>query len=238
MNLLYEDIDLEEAKKIQHALSQRVITTNSYSTIKFIAGVDVSYNRTYNKQVAAAVLYNGATQTITEIVTAVGTTTMPYIPGFLSFREVPTILEALKKLSVQPDLLICDGQGIAHPRGLGIASHLGVLLDIPSIGCAKSILVGSVQKINPLRGEQTPLIYHKNQIGMALCTRTGCKPVYISSGHRVSLDTALYWILQLSDRYKLPNIIHMADKISRKTAQEYRLYTNNVQMNIDLKEAL
>jgi deoxyribonuclease V len=213
MQYLYENITLDEARAMQKELAQLVITKDQFANpITYVAGVDVGYNLRTNEQTAAAVLMNVHTRTVEQIVTATTPTFLPYIPGFLSFREIPTILEALKKLTTKPDLILCDGQGIAHPRGLGIASHLGVLLDMPTLGCGKSLLVGRAEEPALEKGSQTPLIYRKKQIGVAVRTRAKVKPVYVSPGHRICQETAVAWILAFATRYRLPEPIHIADR--------------------------
>lgn len=209
----YDQMTLSQARIIQQTLAAHVSTIDTFNSITYVAGVDVGYNKNTNEQIAAAVLFDTRTNSLIETVLATRPILFPYIPGFLSFREIPVILEALKKLSVTPDLLICDGHGIAHPRRLGIASHLGVLLDMPTIGCAKKILVGTVDEtLAEQRGAQVPLIYKQECLGMAVRTRTHCKPVYVSTGHRISLATSVAWIITLATRYRLPDPTHYADK--------------------------
>jgi deoxyribonuclease V len=141
-------------------------------------------------------------------------TTFPYIPGFLSFREIPAVLDALEKIKMTPDIILCDGQGIAHPRRLGIASHLGVLIDIPTIGVAKSRLIGKHEELPEIRGNWQPLIHKGETIGAVLRTRIGVKPVYVSSGHRVSLPTAIDYVLRCTPKYRLPETTRVADKLA------------------------
>jgi deoxyribonuclease V len=141
-------------------------------------------------------------------------TPLPYVPGFLSFREGPAIIAALAELKIKPDLFIFDGQGIAHPRRLGIASHIGVLADMPSIGCAKSLLVGRHGVLDDQRGATAPLIYRGEQVGTALRTRSGTKPVYVSPGHRVSLDSAVRFVMACTTRYRLPETTRAADGLA------------------------
>jgi deoxyribonuclease V len=141
----------------------------------------------------------------------------PYVPGLLSFREIPALLEALKKLKEMPDLLFCDGQGIAHPRRLGLASHLGVLLDKPSIGCAKSLLIGTHGELKHKAGSWVELVDEKasgERIGAALRTRDGVRPIYVSQGNRISLGTALRLTLQVSNGYRIPRPTRLADQFA------------------------
>lgn len=141
-------------------------------------------------------------------------TGFPYVPGFLSFREVPAILDALALLPALPDLLICDGQGIAHPRRFGIACHLGLLSGLPSIGCAKSLLVGHHPPVPAERGARAPLSHHGEQVGWALRTRSGTRPVYVSPGHRVGVDTAADLVMACVTRYRLPETTRYAHNLA------------------------
>jgi deoxyribonuclease V len=141
-------------------------------------------------------------------------TSFPYIPGFLSFREIPAILDALEKIKNIPNIILCDGQGIAHPRRFGIACHLGVLIDIPTIGVAKSLLIGKYEELPEVRGSWQPLIHRNETVGAVLRTRTGVKPLYISSGHRISLPTAIDYVLRCTPKYRLPETTRVADKLA------------------------
>jgi deoxyribonuclease V len=145
---------------------------------------------------------------------------MPYIPGLLSFREIPCILGAFAQLRERPELVMVDGQGIAHPRYLGIASHLGLWLDLPTIGCAKSILRGTYneQALGEEAGAWVPLTYRKETIGAVVRTRTRVKPMIISLGHRISLETSLHYVLACSKGYRLPEPTRQADKLSKDNA--------------------
>jgi deoxyribonuclease V len=136
------------------------------------------------------------------------------VPGLLSFRETPAVLQALEQLKTLPDLLLCDGQGLAHPRRFGLACHLGVLTGIPSIGVAKSLLVGRHAPIELRRGAWQPLIDHGEQVGAALCTRPGTKPVYVSVGHRISLQSAVEYTLRCATRYRLPETTRQAHHLA------------------------
>lgn len=141
-------------------------------------------------------------------------TSFPYIPGLLSFREIPTVLDALGQLQIQPDLLLCDGQGIAHPRRFGIACHLGLLVDLPSIGVAKSRLIGQHQEVAEQRGSWQPLLDQGEVIGAVLRTRPKTKPLYISPGHRISLETAITYVMSCTTRYRLPETTRWAHRLA------------------------
>ena len=139
----------------------------------------------------------------------------PYIPGFLAFREVPVILKAFEKLRPVPDLLVVDGHGLAHPRFCGLACHLGVTLDTPSIGCAKSRLVGEYREPDNARESATYLIFQKRAVGRVVRTREGVKPVYISIGHKIDLDKAVEFVLRMTGRYRLPEPVRLAHKAAK-----------------------
>lgn len=146
----------------------------------------------------------------------------PYIPGLLAYREIPVALEALRNLDALPDVLICDGQGIAHPRRMGIATHLGILLDHPTVGCAKSRLWGAHAPVGNERGAWQPLDDHGETIGAALRTRQGVKPVYVSPGHRTDLDCALRLVLDCAPRYRLPEPTRLAHTLAAVGEAEFR----------------
>ncbi|ACB53917.1 endonuclease V [Crocosphaera subtropica ATCC 51142] len=151
---------------------------------------------------------------LVESQTALIPTTFPYIPGFLSFREIPALLKVIEKLTIIPDIILCDGQGIAHPRRLGIASHLGVLLNIPTIGVAKSLLIGKHEEVPLEKGSWKPLIDKKEVIGAVLRSRTNVKPIYVSIGHKISLPTALDYVMACLTKYRLPETTRWADKLA------------------------
>lgn len=182
--------------------------------IRHIAGVDVGFeNGGAVTRAAVAVLKADSLQLVDQAI-ARRPTDFPYIPGLLSFREIPAILDALGQLAIRPDLLLVDGQGIAHPRRIGIASHLGLLVDIPSIGVGKSRLTGRHGPVPEAKGEWTPLVDKGETIGAVLRTRVGIAPLYISGGHRVSLETALHWVLHALTRYRLPETTRWAHRLA------------------------
>jgi len=184
------DMTIDEAGALQSRLAGLVEETDRLDTVRLIAGVDISGVRSSGVATAAAVLLSFPELQFLEESRAVGVPRFPYIPGFLSFREAPLMLEALKELRGQPDIILVDGQGRAHPRKLGIACHLGLLLDKPTIGCAKSRLVGQFEQPADEPGATSPLVYRGDVVGCALRTKVGSKPIFVSVGHRVSLATA------------------------------------------------
>lgn len=208
------DLTPEAAIALQQTLRYEVITRDELGEVRYVAGVDVGFESEGTVTRAAVAVLSLADLQLRDRAIARTPTTFPYIPGLLSFREVPTVLAALEKLSILPDLLLCDGQGIAHPRRLGIASHLGLLTDLPAIGVAKSLLVGRHAELADQRGSWQPLLHKGETIGAALRTRPGTKPVYISSGHRISLETAIAYVMRCTTKYRLPETTRHAHKLA------------------------
>lgn len=198
------DLSPAEAIALQRDLASQVRCEDDFSPPRLIAGVDVSTSRGSEVGYAAIVVLRVPDMTIVEVAEAQMHLPMPYIPGLLSFREVPVALAAYARLSNQPDLLMVDGQGRAHPRRFGIACHLGVLLDKPAIGCAKSILVGTHDPVAPERGSTAPLVHRHEVVGVAVRTKTKVNPVFVSCGHRIALETAVRWVLDCGRGYRLP----------------------------------
>lgn len=205
---------VEEAKAIQEELRGQVIVEDDLPTVRYVAGVDAGYQE-QNKltQAAVAVLSFPDLQLCDQAI-ARCPTQFPYIPGFLSFREVPAVLEALEQLSIVPDLLLCDGQGLAHPRRFGIACHLGILTNLPTIGVAKSRFIGTHDPLSPERGSWQPLLDRGETVGAVLRSRSHVNPLYISIGHRISLPTALDYVLRCTPRYRLPETTRMSDRLA------------------------
>ncbi|WP_414512634.1 deoxyribonuclease V [Nostoc sp. PCC 9305] len=206
---------LEEAIVIQETLRDRVITEDRLQEpIQYVAGVDMGFEADGTISRAAVAVLSFPDLQVIETSLAHRPTTFPYVPGFLSFREIPAVLDALEKIKTTPDIILCDGQGIAHPRRLGIASHLGLLIDMPTIGVAKSRLIGKHEELAETKGSTQPLIYNGETIGAVLRSRTGVKPLYISSGHRISLPTAIDYVLRCTPKYRLPETTRIADKLA------------------------
>jgi len=203
-------LSTSQAIEIQNNLSARVLTDDAITDVTYVAGVDLSAMRTSKTATASVVLLNYPSLEIIDIQTASGHLEFPYIPGLLSFRELPLTLAACEKLSITPDLLIVDGQGIAHPRRFGLASHLGLVTDIPTIGCAKSRLCGSYTEPENEPGDYSNLVDKDEIIGAVLRTKHGVKPVYVSIGHKISLDTATGWIINCCRGYRLPQPTRLA----------------------------
>ena len=203
-----------EAIALQRELRTQLILDDRLGLVQRIAGVDVGFEAggTVTRAAVAVLGYPGLE--LLETAIARRPTTFPYIPGLLSFRELPAVLEALEQLSELPDLLLCDGQGIAHPRRFGIASHLGLLTDIPSIGVAKTRLCGTHEEPPNQRGAWMPLRMEDEVIGAVLRTRPGVKPLYISPGHRISLATAIQYVVACCTRYRLPETTRHAHRLA------------------------
>jgi deoxyribonuclease V len=206
------DVDYHTATDIQKKLRDRLILKGENRSFALVAGADVSYNRGDDIFYASVVVMNILTCKVIETAHHHGRVTFPYIPGLLSFREGPVVLAAFEKLTETPDAVIFDGQGIAHPRGLGLAAHLGLILDLPSVGCAKSRLVGEHEPVGWEKGSKTPLMYEGGQIGVVLRTRTGVKPVFVSPGHLLGFDDAVSLVLSSIGRYRLPEPTRHAHK--------------------------
>jgi deoxyribonuclease V len=203
-----------EAIALQRDLSNKIIRTDRLAPPERIAGVDVGFEDSGRiTRAAVAVLAFPSLQLIEQAVARLPTC-FSYVPGLLSFREVPSILDALKLIQRPPDLLLCDGQGLAHPRRFGLACHLGLLTDIPSIGVGKSRLVGTHGTVPPEKGGWTPLVDRGEEVGAVLRTRQGVKPIYVSIGHRISLPTAIDYVLAATTRFKLPETTRAAHRLA------------------------
>jgi len=207
-------VTVAEARGVQDRIRCLVETVDRLDEIGIVAGVDVGFEKAGAVTRAAVALLHFPSLEPAGNAIARTATTFPYIPGLLSFREIPAILKAMEQLEAKPDLLLCDGQGIAHPRRCGLASHLGVLLDIPSIGVAKTRLTGTHGTLPEPKGSRIPLMDGDEQIGSVLRTRTGVKPLYISPGHRISIDTADELVLRCTTRYRLPETTRQAHKLA------------------------
>ena len=205
---------LAEAKIIQTELRTKVITEDRLGTVKYVAGVDVGFTNNYTISKAAVAVLSYPNLELVDQASAYLPTAFPYIPGYLSFREIPAILPALEQLNIRPDLILCDGQGLAHPHRFGLACHLGVLLDLPTIGVAKSLLIGEHKELAPEKGQYQPLIDQGETIGVVLRSRTNIKPIYVSIGHRISLPTAIDYVIGCLTKYRLPETTRIADKLA------------------------
>lgn len=206
------DLTPTEARALQERLRALIVTKGRLTRAKTVAGVDISTSG-QRAHSAVVVLRLSDLQPV-EAAEADLPLAFPYVPGLLAFREGPAILAALERLQNEPDVLIFDGQGLAHPRRMGIASHMGLILDRPSIGCAKSLLCGEHGPVGPAAGDRSEIRDQGEVIGAALRTRAGCRPVYVSIGHKVDLPTAISCVLRCSSRFRLPEPIRWAHRVA------------------------
>jgi deoxyribonuclease V len=206
------DITPSDAVDLQKRLSQEVVRKSGLKTVETVAGVDTGYSGGMAR--AAVVNLKFPSLEPVEHAVALGRLNFPYIPGLLSFREGPVILEALTKLTQAPDLLIFDGHGMAHPRRFGLACHIGLLVDIPSIGCAKTKLMGQYDEPDPEHGSFRYLTDQGEIIGAVLRTRNNVKPVFVSIGHKVNLKDSIKFVLNCCRGYRLPETTRRADRLS------------------------
>jgi deoxyribonuclease V len=204
------DLDYAQARALQSELAGKVDTRSRLDAWATVAAADISYNKHDPRLYAAVVVTDARTFEVIERVGVTAEALFPYIPGLLSFREAPPVLEAFRRLKTIPDVVICDGQGYAHPRRFGLACHLGLWLDVPTIGCAKSRFVGEFDEPGPARGDRSPLVDQGETIGAVVRTRARVKPVFVSAGHRCDLDSAVAVVLGGASRYRLPEASRLA----------------------------
>jgi deoxyribonuclease V len=204
----------KQAIALQSDLRERVVRVDRLGEVRRVAGIDVGYEDDKRAARAAVAVLTFPGLELEAYAIARQPVRFPYVPGLLSFREAPVVLKAFERLRSAPDLILYDGQGIAHPRRCGIASHVGLLLDIPVIGVAKSRLIGEYAKLPAAKGRWVPLTDADEIIGAVLRTRAGVKPVYVSVGHRVSLETAVRYVLACCTRYRLPETTRWADRLA------------------------
>ena len=203
-----------EAVQLQRSLRERLrLAPPAGFAPRRVAGADMSMNRGDDRAWAAVVTLDAASRTPVESVTAQVTLSFPYVPGLLSFRELPAIAACWARLEAKPDVLVFDGAGYAHPRRFGLACHGGVLFDVPTIGCSKTILVGDHGPLDDERGARTPLVHKGETVGMALRLRAGAKPVYVSVGHMMDLDTAVQVVLDLGAGFREPETTRHAHRL-------------------------
>jgi len=215
------DLTPKQAVALQKKLAGRVRLENNHGPLHVVCGLDVSYNRGEDHFFAAAVLLSYPDLDVLEMQGSVARSPFPYIPGLLSFREIPVLAEALARLSQRPDLLACDGQGLAHPRRFGLACHLGVLYDIPAIGLAKSRLIGNHRDPRKTKGSWSWLTDGDDRIGQVVRTRDGVSPLFISPGHRVDFHTARKLALSLCPKWRQPETTRRAHHQVNRLRREY-----------------
>lgn len=211
-----------EARALQERLRARVIEIDRFGPLRRIAGADVSYDRGSAWMCAAIVVLDARSGAVLECARAARRVRFPYLPGLLSFRELPPLAEAMARLAQPPDLVLCDGHGRAHPRRFGLACHFGLAFDVPSIGCAKSLLVGEHREPGHRRGARTRVLAGGDRIGTALRTREGARPIFVSIGHRVSLATACTIVLAQSRGFRIPDPLRAAHDAANELRRSQR----------------
>jgi deoxyribonuclease V len=204
------ELGCAEARQLQGRLAGQVTIAPMRGAVRTVAGLDCAFDKRGGIVLAAAVVLSFPELELIEMATARAALSFPYVPGLLSFREGPACLAAVRGLATTPDLFLIDGQGTAHPRRLGLASHLGLFLDRPTIGCAKSRLIGTFDEPGREKGSSSPLLDGDEIIGAVVRTRTGVKPLFVSPGHLCSLEDALQWALRCTTRYRLPEPARLA----------------------------
>ncbi len=212
------NVSYKEAVEIQKRLKKQITLKGSFKNLngKLIAGADVSYDKEIDRFYAGVVVFELQTMQKIEEVTASGKVSFPYIPGLLSFREAPILLRAFSKVKKTPDIIMLDAQGIAHPRGIGLASHIGLLLNKPSIGCAKTRLIGEYDNVGKEAGYYSRLTIKGKAVGVVLRTRKNVKPVFVSPGHKIDLATSVDLVLKSCRGYKLPEPTRQAHNLVNK----------------------
>jgi deoxyribonuclease V len=213
------DLSTTEARDLQLRLAARIDANRPLPAYETVAGADVSYDKRAKWLHAAVVVLRAGTFELLDRAGVLSEARFPYVPGLLTFREAPAVLEAFGKLKVRPDVLICDGQGIAHPRRIGLAAHLGLCLGLPTIGCAKSWFFGDYEDPGAERGDHSPLTDNGELIGAVLRTRTGVKPVFVSSGHLCNLESAIKIVLATSPTYRQPITTRLAHQYVNELRQ-------------------
>ena len=202
---------LEEAKQLQLELADQVSHVNEVpQELKYVAGIDISPPDVDGWVLGAVVVLRWPELELVEVRIGRAQPPIPYIPGYLAFREVPAVIDALGKLAITPDVILVDGQGLAHPRRFGLACQLGLVTEVPTIGCAKSRLIGRYDALGAQRGASSPLIDRQYVIGAAVRTRDNVSPVYVSIGHKVDLESAIATMLKCCGQYRLPETTRFA----------------------------
>jgi len=209
------NVSVDEAIRIQETLREGIILKKTFSELRHIGGGDVGYSKNKNLLIGVITVFSFPEMEMLDFATACGKIPFPYIPGFLSFREGPILINAFKQLKIKPDLMVFEGQGIAHPRDFGLASHLGLWLDLPSIGCTKTpLLYGFVSPGTP-KGNYKSILKEGKEVGAVLRTREGVKPIFISPGHRIDLPTTIQIILSTCPKFRIPEPLRKAHQLTR-----------------------
>jgi deoxyribonuclease V len=200
----YDHLPVQEATRIQNEMREQIVIQPIDFPVNIIAGADISFNKFSTTVYAGIVLLEFPELTLLGYSLVKKEVHFPYVPGYLAFREVPALMDAWEQLPLKPDLLVCDGHGIAHPRRMGIAAHFGVLADTPTLGCAKKVLCGSFTEPAAKKGSHSPLIYKNEVVGTALRTKDGVKPVFISPGNKTDIDSTREIMMRCVGKYRLP----------------------------------
>jgi deoxyribonuclease V len=205
----------EQAIRIQENLRHRIILKRTSSKVRTVGGADVSYQKEGNLLFGAMVVLSFPQMETLDVATACGKISFPYLPGLLTFREGPILINIFQKLRMRPDILIFDGQGIAHPRGIGLATHLGIWFNLPSIGCAKTPLLGKSVIPGPSRGSFELIQKDGSEVGVVLRTKNRVRPVFVSPGHRIDLPTSIRLVLESCQGFRIPEPLRRAHQLSR-----------------------
>jgi deoxyribonuclease V len=213
-------VSTQQALEIQRRLRHQIRLMPLPDSIEYVAGIDVSYSRITRTLWGGVVVFAYRDLIRIEEKWAKGQSQFPYVPGLLSFREIPVLLQALKKIRTLPDVILCDGQGIAHPRGVGIAAHLGLVLDTPTVGCAKSRLVGEFGAVGGEKGNFASLRYEGRAVGVVLRTRAGARPIFVSPGFKLTFKEAISITLNCTTKYRIPEPIRSAHLLVNKLRRE------------------
>jgi deoxyribonuclease V len=211
-----------EAMRLQERLRKRVVLEDRFDVIRTVAGADLAFDPATNTAFAGVILYSFPELEEIERRMARRKLRFPYVPGLLSFRESPILIAAFARLRTEPDLILIDGHGRAHPRLFGIACHIGVLFDKPAIGCGKSLLVGEFREPGARAGSTSPLIFHEERVGTVLRTRDGVKPIFVTQGHRVSLESAVRVVRACADGFRIPKPTREADHYVRDLRRAFQ----------------
>jgi deoxyribonuclease V len=214
------DVSYQEAAGLQERLREDLVLSGDARGVRIVAGADVSCEKQGETLFAGVVVMDVVTFEIIEHAHHVSRVSFPYVPGFLSFREGPVVLAAFEKLETVPDAVIFDGQGIAHPRGLGLAAHMGLLLGIPTVGSAKTRLVGEHGDVGQKRGSDTPLTYNGRRIGYVVRSKQGTRPIFVSAGHLISPEAAVKLVLSCTARYRIPEPVRQAHILVNRLRKE------------------
>jgi deoxyribonuclease V len=215
----------EQAIRIQKNLRHRIILKKSFSRVRTIGGGDVSYQKEGNSLFGAMVVLSFPHMETLDVATACGKISFPYLPGLLTFREGPILIKIFQKLRIRPDVLLFDGQGIAHPRGVGLATHLGIWFNLPSIGCAKTPLLGESVLPRPSKGSFELIQDNGREVGVVLRTKDRVRPVFVSPGHRIDLPTSLRLVLESCQGFRIPEPLRRAHQVSRQLLHRHSAWS-------------